>query len=398
MHLFYRIYQIILKSVSKLLKWKKQVLIEGAHVIEELYVTLDQRPEQKFIIVTDQGMVKAGLLDQLLSALKKSSKSFVVFDQITPNPTIESIEKAYAFYLESKCDAIIGFGGGSPMDAAKALGVKAVHPKKSLNKFQGILKVRKKLPYLVAIPTTAGTGSETTIAAVVTDQNTHIKYAIMDLNLMPDVAVLDPTLLVKLPPFFTATTGMDALTHAIEAFIGRSNTKATKKAALDAIQGIHQSLVQSYEHPDDLKARMDMLKASFLAGYAFTRAYVGNIHAIAHTYGGFYNVPHGYANAIIMPHVLTFYGKRVHHKLTIIYDHICLGDPTLSKAQKSTKVIEWIESLNQKMGIPKYIEIKEFKHLEQMAKRAHKEANPLYPVPKILKVEDFKSLLNNITC
>ena len=218
-------------------------------------------------------------------------------------------------YLDNDCQAIIGFGGGSSMDCAKATAARIAKPHQSLAQMKGILKVHKKLPLLIAIPTTAGTGSETTLAAVITDAKTRHKYAINDFPLIPRYAVLDPKVTLSLPPFITATTGMDALTHAVEAYIGNSTTPGTRKNALDAVRLIFENLDTAYTDGQNIEARRNMLRASYFAGCAFTKSYVGYVHAVAHSLGGKYNVPHGLANAVILPMVLETYGDSITHKL-----------------------------------------------------------------------------------
>jgi alcohol dehydrogenase class IV len=276
------------------------------------------------------------------------------------------------------------------------VGIRVAKPHKKLSQLKGILKVRKRLPLIIAIPTTAGTGSEATLAAVKSNPETHEKYAISDFPLIPKIAVLDPKLTLNLPKFYTATTGMDALTHAIEAYIGHGATKKVKERSLLAIKYIHLYLKEVYDNPSNIDARMHMLEASYHAGYAFTRAYVGNIHAIAHTFGGSYQVPHGYANAVIMPHVLSFYGKTIEKKLAKIYDHVFETDSRMSSNDKASKVVSWILELNQMFDIPSQIEIPDDRQLDQMIHRAYHEANPLYPVPMIFSKNDFKYLFHNI--
>ena len=227
-----------------------------------------------------------------------------LYDKTVANPTTENVEEAKEQYLQKKCQAIIAFGGGSSMDCAKAVGARIVKPKQSLAQMKGILKIHKKLPLLIAIPTTAGTGSETTLSAVITDSKTRHKYPINDFSLIPHYAVLDPEMTKTLPPTLTATTGMDALTHAIEAYIGRSTTKETRKDALEAIQLIFANIEQAYQNGQDSNARKNMLQAAYLAGNAFSRSYVGYVHAVAHSLGGKYNTPHGLANAVLLPCLL----------------------------------------------------------------------------------------------
>lgn len=396
MKLLFRIIQFVLKWVAKLLPWKQPVVLEGHDSLNALKKHLTTLPYKHYLIVTDPGIKKVGLLDNVIRAIQMDSIQFTIYDEVTPNPTIQSIEAAYQLFLSVGCDALIGLGGGSAIDAAKAVGIRVKKPNTPLHKMKGILKVRKTLPFLIAIPTTAGTGSETTIATVISNPDTHEKYAISDLSLMPKVAVLEPKLTKNLPKFFTSTTGMDALTHAIEAYIGHGGSKFTNHMAEEAVLGIQKYLKLSYDEPHDLEARSGMLKASFQAGAAFTRAYVGNIHAIAHTFGGFYQVPHGYANAVIMPHVLKFYGKKVERKLAKLSDLLGLTDVSVSNGMKMKALIDWIEKLNAYFGIPTQIEVPHKDDMDAMIDNAYKEANPLYPVPKIFSKMDFKVLYNAI--
>lgn len=278
------------------------------------------------------------------------------------------------------------------MDCAKGVGSRVAKPNKSIPKMKGVLKVLKKLPPLFAIPTTSGTGSEATLAAVVSNSETHEKYAIMDTSLIPHFAVLDPLLTVKLPPHITAATGMDALTHAVEAFIGRSNTKNTTNQSMTAVKLIFENLYESYSNGTNLTARSNMQKAAYLAGMAFTRAYVGYVHAIAHTLGGFYSVPHGLANAIILPYVLEYYGDSVHLALAELAAAAGISDPSDSAENNANKFISAIKNMNEMMDIPKKVSGIVECDIPLMVERAYKEANPLYPVPRILAKDDLFQL------
>jgi alcohol dehydrogenase class IV len=295
-------------------------------------------------------------------------------------------------YHQMGCKAIVAFGGGSPMDCAKIVGARVARPNKPIGKMQGVLKVIKKIPTLIAVPTTAGTGSEVTLAAVISNTATLEKYPINDFCLIPHYAVHDPELTLKLPPQITAPTGMDAMTHAVEAFIGNSNTNETRENALEAVALINKYLLLAYSQPENLEARAGMLTASYKAGVAFTRAYVGYVHAIAHTIGGFYKVPHGLANAIIMPHVLEYYGEAVHGRLATLADHIGIGGSLPSHAEKAKAFIQYLRDLNRQMDIPATIDKIQETDLPEMIKRALAEANPLYPVPKILFADDLKKI------
>lgn len=261
---------------------------------------------------------------------------------------------------------------------------------------KGQLKVRKKIPTLFTVPTTAGTGSEATLAAVITNSATHEKYALNDMSLIPHYAVLDPMLTVKLPPHITAATGMDALVHAIEAYIGKSNTNETRLCSIKAVKLIFENLFEAYSNGDNIEARSNMQQAAHYAGIAFTRAYVGYIHAVAHTLGGFYSTPHGLANAVIMPYVLEYYGECIHKPLAELAEAANISDPSKTVAENANTFINTVKQLNQRMNIPHKIDGIVDSDIPVMAERALKEANPLYPVPKILKKEDLLKIYEMI--
>lgn len=321
--------------------------------------------------------------------------AYELFTGVTPNPRCATAEAIAAQYRASGCDSLIAIGGGSPMDAAKAAAAQIARPHRSVEQLGGLLKVRRNIPPFIAVPTTAGTGSETTIAAVVTD-DTHHKYAINDLCLVPRYAVLDPKLTVSLSPAVTAQTGMDALTHAVEAYLScRMTTKETDSLAEQATVTIFRYLERCYQHGDDLQARQALLTASYQAGCAFTRACVGNVHAIAHTLGGLYDVPHGLANAILLPVILRDYGEAVHKKLARLAELTgvrCNG----SDEQKANAFIDEIFAMNRRMGIAEGFDCIRKADMPQMAIWADAEANPVYPVPVIYENDDFIRIIKKV--
>ncbi|MHC1749332.1 MAG: iron-containing alcohol dehydrogenase [Cellulosilyticaceae bacterium] len=394
--LYCRTYQEALKIGAYFGPWRKPKLLAGQNSLRKLPKLIKSKDINCVLIVTDKGIMSLGLIDQLLEDLTKAGIKTLVYNKTVPNPTIDNIEEALELFKENECTGIIAFGGGSSMDCAKGVGARVAQPNKTISQMKGQLKVRKKTPPTFAIPTTAGTGSEATIAAVITDSKTHEKYALNDMVLIPHYAVLDPLLTVNLPPHITATTGMDALTHAVEAYIGRSNTKATKKFSEEAIKLVFENIQEAYENGENITARDNMQKASFFAGIAFTRAYVGYVHAIAHTLGGMYSVPHGLANAVILPYVLTYYGDSVYKSLGELADLLGIGDEEDTQAQKAIKFIEAIIKLNKSMGIPSKISGIMDKDIKVLVQRALKEANPLYPVPKILMKQDLYNIITMI--
>ena len=294
-------------------------------------------------------------------------------------------------YLKNGCEGFIAFGGGSSMDCAKVAAARVVKPNQTVRQMRGYLKVLKKLPPFFAVPTTAGTGSETTVAAVVTDPETHEKNAINDICLRPKFAVLDPELTVGLPPHITSTTGMDALTHAVEAYIGRSNTKQTREQAEKATKRIFDNIEEAYNNGKDYEARANMLKGSYWAGCAFTRAYVGYVHAIAHNLGGLYGTPHGLANAVILPYVLEWYGDCIYPQLAKLADIV--GITGSSEAEKAQAFIAAIKKLNADMNIPTTFDFIKEEDLPTLIHRALKEGNPGYPVPRIMDYNDMEGVI-----
>ena len=248
----------------------------------------------------------------------------------------------------------------------------------------GINVISLLLTLLIAVPTTAGTGSEVTLAAVITDDETHYKYPINDFVLIPRFAVHDPEFTRGLPASITGQTGMDALTHAVEAFIGRSTTSYTRKMARQAVQLIHDNLLEAYEHGGNMRARRNMLSAAYKAGAAFTRSYVGYVHAIAHSLGGRYGIPHGLANAIILPHMLRAYGDAAAPKLADLARMAGIAPANAQDSLAAEAFIDWVDRMNETLGIPRYVSGIRRSDIPEMATHADAEANPLYPVPLLM--------------
>jgi len=388
--LYCRIYQFIFKYAAYCLLWRKPELLEGEGSIDKLPDLIKQRGISNVLLVTDATIMSLGLTDNLQNALDEAEIKVAIYDKTVPNPTLDNIEEAYKIYKENKCKGIIAFGGGSPMDCAKGVGVRVARPRTDIRRMKGLLKVWVRLPQLFAIPTTAGTGSETTVASVVVDSKTKDKYALMDPTLIPRVAVLDPTLTLKLPPSVTATTGMDTLCHAVEAYIGRSNTKETREMALLTTKLVFENLYTAYSDGLNVQARENMLKAAYCGGVAFTRAYVGNVHAIAHALGGTYGVAHGLANAVILPYVLDDYGSSIYKQLAELADVVGLKGKT--DEQKAKAFISAIRELNEKMNIQTMIDEIDEKDIPTLVQHSYKEANPTYPVPRIFTRADFTSI------
>ena len=385
--IYCRTFQTAFKIALPFLPYRTPEIIGSIKGIPDI---LKKRKCSAVLIITDAGIRKLGLTKRLQKVLTDYDIPYFIYDKTVANPTTVNVAEALSIYQENGCDAIIGFGGGSSMDCAKAVGARAAKPKQSLAKMKGILKVRKKLPLLMAIPTTAGTGSETTLAAVITDAETRHKYAINDFPLIPRYAVLDPKVTVSLPPSITATTGMDALTHAVEAFIGNSTTYGTRQNALLAVRLIFENIDTAYRDGKNIDARRNMLHASYYAGCAFTKSYVGYVHAVAHSLGGEYNVPHGLANAVILPLVLESYGESVHKKLHKLAVAAGISDPETPISESAERFIQAIKEMKKRFGIGDHIPEINDVDIPKLAHYADKEANPLYPVPVLMDSSELE--------
>ncbi|MBW1892538.1 MAG: iron-containing alcohol dehydrogenase [Deltaproteobacteria bacterium] len=392
----YRVQHKVMKTASTIIPFPQPVLLTGPGSVKKLAENIRIRGLKNVLVVTDKVLMQLKLADGLLESLEQNDVNFTVFDDVKPNPTIESVEKGRKAYKKNKCDGIIGFGGGSPIDCAKIIGARISNPYLSVRRMKGLFRVFLPIPPFFCVPTTAGTGSETTVAAVITDAKTHEKFAISDLKLIPKIAVLDPELMKGLPPHITSTTGMDALTHAIEAYIGLNGTKFTDENAENATRLIFENLEKVYKKGSDLKARNNMALASFYAGAAFTRAYVGYVHAIAHNMGGLYGVPHGLANAIILPYVLEFCRKDAEKKLAKLAIAGGIGSKSESRKDLSYKFIKKVKTMNKNMKIPTFIKELKKKDIPLITKRALDEAHPDYPVPTIMTRQECEDLIKKL--
>ena len=391
-----RAFQFCLRIGSLFLDWSQPEMITGEDSVLKISDILKSKNMKKVLLITDNGLKSLGLIDGLVQKLEEDGIAVSIFSEVQPNPTIENVENAKDCYIKNGCEAIIAFGGGSPMDCAKGAGARISNPTRSINSMRGLFHVRKRLPLLIAVPTTAGTGSETTIAAVITDSETHEKSAMNSSKLRPLYAILDPKLTVGLPQKITSTTGLDALTHAVEAYIGGSNTPGTRRNAEKAVELIFGNLENAYNDGKNIEARNNMLIGSFHAGVAFTRAYVGYVHCIAHQLGGLYGVPHGLANAVILPYVLEYYGKTAYKPLARLADFAGIGKNLKTKEEKAKAFIAEIKAMEKRMDIPeKFAQIKE-EDIPVIVKRALKEGNPLYPVPKIMSPEDCEKVVRQL--
>lgn len=391
--IFCRTFQGAFKMAIPFLPYTNPIVLDS---VSELPGVLKSKQKTNVFVVADPEINKLGLVNSLEESLKSANIKYTIFDKVQPNPTVTNVETALAEYKKCGADALIGIGGGSAIDCAKAVGARVVRPNKTISNMEGILQIAKKTPFTVAIPTTAGTGTEVTVTTVITDEKTKHKFPISDFCLIPDVAVLDPNLTTTLPPHITATTGMDALTHAVEAYIGRSAVKSTKQDALEVAELVSKNLEKAYENGSDLTARKNMLRAAFLGGRAFSKSYVGYGHAIAHALGGKYKIPHGLANAIILPHILEIYGEVIYPKLKDFAIAMGVADENNTNKDAAQAFIEEIKRMNKAMGIPEKISGIDFKDIDELSAYAAKEANPVYPVPVLMDKHELKKVFYRI--
>ena len=390
-----RTFQAVLKVGNYFMGYRMPHYLEGPGKIKELGAFLRSKGVNDILVVTGSGMVRRGQVQPMLDGFEVNGIRYTLQTYDTTDPTSDDVEAGFKAYKENKCKAIVALGGGSRIDCAKGIAAKVVHPRKKVSQLQGLLKVHWFIPTFVAIPTTAGAGSETTVAAVITDSATHRKAAINDPFLIPKYAVLDPELTTGLPPYTTATTGMDALAHAVEAYTNKTyNTKLENRLAKEAVKLIYDNILIAYEDGKNLEARQNMQRGAFYAGRAFTRGCVGYVHAIGHTLGGLYGVAHGLAMAVLLPHVMREFGASAHKRLADLAD-VC-GIEGRNEAEKANNFIAWIEETNKKMGLPDGFDVIKEEDIPQMIAWARKEANPLYPVPVVWGEKDFRRLIQSI--
>ncbi len=374
------------------LPYKDPTIIDSLGDVPEI---LDEQKYKKPFVVTDSNLSKLGASKNLTDVLDAADVDYVFFDKAFPNPTTRLVEEAYQLYKREGCDSLISYGGGSPMDVAKAVGIRVIHPKVPLTKMAGIVKVLKKLPPIIAIPTTAGTGSETSVTTILVDSETRHKFGISDFPLIPKYAVLDPVTIHQLPRGLGASTGLDALVHALEAYINRSHTKESRNYCELATKWIFENLDASVDHESPEAERM-MLLASHYAGRALSRSYVGYIHAISHSLSGKYDLPHGWTNAVLTPIVLRRYGSIVHKKLAKLALCAGLGKVDETDAELAEKFISAFEEKNRKYGIPDHIDAIKEEDIPEMAAYAAKEANPVYPVPILWNAKELEPIYRQV--
>ena len=392
-----RSYMLAFKGVTAMLPFRWPQVLEGEGCLAQLAAQLQTQGHSRVLLVTDASVLKLGLASAFIDTCQQAGIELSIFDAVQPDPTFAVVAAGTAVAKAHASQAVVAIGGGSVIDAAKLIGVCALNDK-PLRKMAGLFRVRKGMLPLYAVPTTAGTGSEATIAAVVTDPDAQRKLSVLDLKLMPTMAVLDPLLTVDLPAPITAASGMDALTHAIEAYLSRNALLRTDELAFTAARLVNTWLPKAYACDGHLEARSHMAKAAMLAGQAFTQAGVGYIHAIAHNLGARYHIPHGLANAVVMPHVLRFSLPQCATRMAELARVMGLmgagakqDDMALAQA-----LIDRIEQLNERFAIPNYIEQLGAADIPDIVKAARAEARFTYAVPRYMSQAEGEELLQGL--
>jgi alcohol dehydrogenase class IV len=385
----------VMKIAAAVVPMPKPTLFTGKDSSLELCQAISQLGYKKLLIVTDEVLVKIGLLDNIKARLTELNVEYVIYDGILPDPTYDQIYTGVDILRNNHCDSILAVGGGSPIDASKAIAAQATN-NKPLEKLAGLFKLRKAPMPFFAIPTTAGTGSEVTIASVVSDPVTHQKTFIIDPKLIPVMAALDGGMMLGLPASVTAATGMDALTHAIESFISVNATQETDAFGLAATRLIMENLEIAVKDGKNLEARQNMAMASYYAGAAFTKASVGYVHAIAHNFGAYYSTPHGIANSIVLPYILDYSKGSIINRLAQLAEVSGLRQGNETNTQLADKFIARIRDMLKSFNIPEQLDTLKADDIPKIAKSALEEAHNNYPVPKYMNQKVCESLLNKM--
>lgn len=351
------------------------ISILGTECLSQVISYIKPMKIRKALIVTDKTLVETGLINQFLALLDTSGVFYIVYKDVSPNPTAAQVEYGLKLYCDNGCDFLISFGGGSPHDCAKAIALLSTNGGK-IQDYEGYNKAEKRAAPLIAINTTAGTGSELTRFCIITDEERHVKMAINDWYVTPMIAVNDASLMTGMPPGLTASTGMDALTHAIEAYTSTNATPVTDCMALKAVELVIKNLPIAYREGTNLEAREMMAYAEYLAGISFNNAGLGYVHALAHQLGGFYNLPHGLCNALLLPAVMEFNLTAARDKYADLARTAGIPVQKLTREQSAEAAVLLIKELSQSLGLPvKLTEIRSFdaKDIPLLAENALKD-------------------------
>lgn len=351
--------------------------------------------QNKVLVVTDKGIRAAELIDWILRSLEKQGIKYDIFDEVEPNPSAETIHQGLDVLRETHSDAVLAVGGGSSIDTAKGIAVMATNEGHILD-YEGVGKVQHQPLPIIAVPTTAGTGSEVTASTIVTNKKTLFKAAIISPHIFPKLAILDPVLTLSCPRDITAATGMDALTHAIESYTSKTATPVSEALALQAMKLISQSLLKAYFVGTDIHSRNTMLTASMLAGFAFSQSRLGNVHAISQSFGGVFNIPHGIANATLLPFVLKFNLPACPEKMRDIAEALGQDVSGLTAMEAGEKALQAVIDMNKALNIPDNIKDLGVKleRMPQLVEDSMRSGNVLVN-PRLTTADDIQTIIEN---
>ncbi|AXY01191.1 iron-containing alcohol dehydrogenase [Vibrio alfacsensis] len=393
-HLLYRGYTNGLKVAAHILPMPRPTLFSGAGSTYELIEAIAELGFKKLLLVTDEGLVQIGMAKQISQTAQSQGLEVVLYSEVKPDPTYDQVESGLDVYFQSQCDAILALGGGSAMDCAKVIAARVTN-RRPIKRLAGLFRIWRAPAPLFVIPTTSGTGSEVTIAAVVSEPDTHKKTPLMDPKLVPLMAALDANLLLGLPPKITADTGIDALTHALEAYISRNATQETKAYSVAAMKLIFEYLPRAVEKGSDVNARHKMAMASYYAGLAFTKASLGYVHAFSHNLGAKYGLPHGMANGLALLPVLRFSLPEIEPQLAALSEGLEVGES--EEIPSAQAFIDRIENLYQAIGIEQVTDKVQPSDTQELVRLILKEAHWNYPVPKFMNEQECAQILAEIS-
>ncbi|MGR5168596.1 iron-containing alcohol dehydrogenase [Vibrio astriarenae] len=392
--ILYRSYTWGLKIAAKVIPMPKPTLFSGVGAVDELCEAIAELGYQQVLFVTDQGLVDLGLAQQVISSANQSGLRLVLYSDVQPDPTYEHVERGLSQYRDQSCQAILALGGGSSMDCAKVIAARVTNSW-SIKRLAGLFRVWRAPAPLFVIPTTAGTGSEVTIAAVVSEPSSHQKTPLIDPKLVPLMAAIDPSLMTGLPPKITAETGIDALTHAIEAYVSINASPETKAYSVASVKLIFKHLPLVVEQGDNLNSRLKMSMASYYAGLAFTKASLGYVHAFSHNLGAKYGIAHGLGNALALLPVLRLSLPSIQPQLAELWEAIS-DQCELSKDDKANRFLHQLEQLMDQVGLEKSSPLVQETDFDALVTSILQEAHWNYPVPQFMNEIECRSILKQL--
>lgn len=348
---------------------------------------------KSILLITDNGIINSGILENIYISLNNNNIEYEIFSEVEPNPKSSTITKIVDLYKDTKFDAILAIGGGSSIDTAKAVAIMMKNEGHILD-YEGVEKIPNEGVPMIAVPTTAGTGSEVTASTIITDEKTLFKAAVISTKIFPKIAILDAKLTLNCPRHITSSTGMDALTHAIESYLSKQKNPVSNAIALRAIKLIEENITRAYYYGTDIESRANMLEAAMLAGYAFSQTRLGNVHAISQAFGGLFDIPHGVANATLLPYVLEYNLPAAINEYVEISKALNVFDENLSAKENALNVVKKIFNMNKELEIPLYT--KELgvnlDYIDQIVKDSMRSGNVLVN-PRLTTAKDIEYLV-----